>query len=74
MGLWLEHRDEKGNLIDRARFYDGEVEMLGLVEVHGDGSTSAPTFTLKEAMGLCKPSAHLPVEKRDWALRVQSDR
>ena len=73
MGLWFEHRDEKGNLADRGRFQSGSVEMLHLVEIHGDGSTSAASFSLKEAMALAKPSAHLPVEKRDWALRISFD-
>ncbi len=73
MGLWLEHRDDKGNLIERARFYSGHVEMLSLAEIHGDGSTSAARFSLKEGIELAKPSSHLPADKRDWALRVAFD-
>ncbi len=73
MSLWLEHRDEKGILIEQAQFRDGRVEMLQLVEIHGDGSTSAPTFSLKEALALAKPSSHLPLDKREWALRISFD-
>lgn len=74
MGLWLEHRDEKGNLLDRAQFLSGSATLYHLCEVNGDGSTQAPTFTIKQAVELCKLSAHLPVEKRDWALRVEFSR
>lgn len=51
----------------------GSVTLYQLVEIHGDGSTSAASFTLKEAIELCKPSSHLPVDRRDWALRISFD-
>jgi hypothetical protein len=70
MGLWLEHRDDKGTLIERSRFLNGSVTMVQLAEIYGDGSTSAAVFSLKEAVALAKMSSHLPVEKRDWVLRV----
>jgi hypothetical protein len=73
MGLWLEHRDEKGTLLDRAQFRDGIVELVHLVEVNGDGSTSCPTFTVKQAVDLAKLSSFLPPERRDWALRISFD-
>ena len=58
MGLWLEHRDEKGTLIERERFVGG---VVSLVE---------HDLTLQQAVELCKLSAYLPSEKRDWALRI----
>lgn len=74
MGLWLEHRDEKGQLIDRACFQGGVVVMSNLTEFFdGMDAGVSPTFTIKDAIALAKLSAYLPVEKRDWALRVESD-
>lgn len=74
MGLWLEHRDEKGNLIDRGRFFGGRVIMANLVEYIDGGSTEViPEFTLREAQELCKPSNGLPLERRDWVLRISFD-
>lgn len=69
MGLWLEHRDEKGNLIDRGQFFGGQVVMplMGA----GDGTEAALTLTLKQAQELAKMSNGLPAEKRDWVLRVK---
>lgn len=70
MGLWLEHRDDKGKLIERARFLNGSVTLSQLVEITDEGSTEEVCFSLKEAIALAKTSSHLPVERRDWSLRI----
>lgn len=69
MGLWLEHRDENG-LVERAPFLNGMVSMDELVEYIDDAPAGPAVFSLKEAIALAKPSAHLPREKREWALRI----
>jgi hypothetical protein len=66
MGLWLEHRDESGNLIDRGRFLGGTVTLYEMAE-------EPLTVSADQAMKLAKLSSHLPVEKRDWVLRIVSD-
>lgn len=62
MGLWLERRDEKGNLVFRGKFHGGQV--VG----HLDNAMS-----IEDVMRLVKPSAHLPLAQREWTLRVGSD-
>jgi hypothetical protein len=62
MALWLEHRDDKGVLIEGARFFNSSVTLI-----------DQEPMALKEAVALAKPSAHLPVDKRDWALRIVVD-
>lgn len=62
MGLWLEQRDESGKVIASGRFSGGTVD-LGEDRV----------FTLEQARQLCRFSSHLPLEKRDWVLRVRSE-
>lgn len=69
MALWLEHRDDKGTLIERARFLNGSVTLLQLIEIT-DEIVDGVCFSLKEAIALAKTSAHLPVERRDWSLRI----
>lgn len=67
MGLWLEHRDEKGNLVDRARFFGGIVMMMEM----SDGDSEEPlVLSVKQAQELAKMSSHLPAGKRDWTLRI----
>lgn len=71
MGLWLEHRDAKGQLTDRARFSEGSVTMTNLTEFIEGGDTGvSPSFTIAEAVSLAKASAGLPPERREWVLRV----
>jgi DNA-directed RNA polymerase specialized sigma24 family protein len=64
MGLWLERRDEKGNLIDRAPCTDGH--FIFPVE---EGQ-EALVLSVKQAQELARHSNGLPPEKRDWVLRV----
>lgn len=63
MGLHLERRDDSGRLVFRVRS-SGGVFML---------PDDLDTLSVEEARGLAKLSAHLPLERRDWALRIGSD-
>lgn len=65
MGLWLEHRDDSGKLLDRERFSNDLVIV----------SLAAEPFALTatEARVLSRASVHLPIEKREWALRIGFD-
>ena len=58
MGLWLEYRDIEGRLIERERFSNGVVPFV------------ARDIPLEEAVKLARLSSHLPVEKREWVLRI----
>ncbi|HEU5118652.1 MAG TPA: hypothetical protein VFT74_18790 [Isosphaeraceae bacterium] len=60
MGLWLEQRDENGVLIAAGRFRGGLCATL-----------LGGNVTLEEAREMCRPSAHSPVERRPWALRIR---
>jgi hypothetical protein len=57
MGLWLEYR-ENGVLTEREPFVEGVAEFV------------AAPYTIAQAVQLAKLSAHMPVEKRDWSLRI----
>jgi hypothetical protein len=75
MGLWLEHRDDKGKLLERTRFSGGKVTMTDMVEYVAGSPTDPLRFeplvlTIDEARHLCRASAHLPTEKRDWVMRI----
>lgn len=61
MALLLEHRDENGQLVFRSRFVSGSVESPLDFEPLGIG----------QAVQLAKLSAHQPLEKRAWVLRVE---
>lgn len=71
MGLWLEHRDENGKLVDRARFNGGIVVMTELPDAAN--SDNPLSLTTSQALELAKVSAHEQLSKRAWALRVESD-
>lgn len=71
MALWLEHRDDKGTLIDRAQFSGGQVIMHELTDfAYQDGPL---VLSMNEARQLARVSSHLPVEKRDWVLRIADE-
>lgn len=55
MGLWLEQRDENGQLLAAIRFINGV----------------ADSITIAEARDVCRVTAHLPIAKRAWALRIR---
>lgn len=61
MALWLEHRDDKGQIVDRAQFFDGLA--VG----------SSFSFSLEQARQLARVSVHSPLEQRDWVLRIGFD-
>lgn len=61
MGLWLEQRDDNGKLIASGRFQGGTVDL-------GEGRV----YTIDQVRQLCRFSSHLPLEKRDWVLRIKS--
>ncbi len=63
MALLLERRNEKGELTGWAQFFEGYVL---LKSEEGDDLE----LSVDEARQLAKVSSHLPVEKRDWALRL----
>ncbi len=70
MALWLEHRDDKGSLIDRAQFNGGQVILHEMMDFAQEGPL---VLSLNEARQLAKVSSHLPVEKRDWVLRIADE-
>lgn len=64
MALWLEHRDENGELVFRGRFVSGSV----------DSPLDHEPLSVGQAIQLAKLSAHQPLlEKRAWALRVDPE-
>lgn len=74
MGLWLEHRDVDGKLTDRVRFVDGHVTLTTIQELASfkDGQEEWKPFVLssRDAVNLSRPFTHLPLEKREWSLRI----
>lgn len=58
MGLWLEHRDDKGQLIEREPVLGGMAEF------------AFEQIPIQEALARAKASAGMPLEKREWALRL----
>jgi len=70
MGLWLEHRDESGTLVDRGRFYGDRVLMQEMPDSQGDGPLE---LTTAEAMALAKTSVHMDLSRRPWVLRLSFD-
>jgi hypothetical protein len=78
MGLWFEHRDESGKLIDRVRFIDGHATLESLHEFVGfapDGEERWKPFivSIKDSVALARTSNYLPLEKREWVLRIGFD-
>ena len=65
MGLWLEQRDESGKLLRRERFANGIVEKWEDFPINLAGIVS-----IQSAREVCRGTAHLPPERRPWALRI----
>lgn len=64
MALWLEHRDEKGDLLDQVPCTDKRFIFAP------DDSGESLVLSIDQARELCRPSNGLPFEKRDWVLRL----
>jgi hypothetical protein len=66
MGLYLEYRDRQGVVRNRSRFFDGLVTWTL-------DCPDEERWTHERVRELVRPSAHLPIEQREWALRVVPD-
>jgi hypothetical protein len=62
MGLWLEARDDTGKVTFRSRFQGGIIDLY-----------EQESITVEQAVKLSRLSGHLPLERRDWVLRISFD-
>jgi hypothetical protein len=63
MALWLEHRNDKGELLECVRFIGGRTTVC----IDADSDLE---LTVDEGRRLAQLSNHLPLDKREWVLRI----